>query len=74
MPGIRKVVKYMLDEKECIDYMRRKGLLKQDHHCCSDVCSKIMDISVRQGNFSVHIVTGIIQLDKGLFGHVQNCF
>ena len=44
MPGIRKVAKYMLDEKEWIDYMRRKRLLKQDHHCCGDVCSKVMDI------------------------------
>ena len=45
-PGIRKVAKYMLDERECIDYMRRKGLLKRDFHCYGDVCSKVMNGSL----------------------------
>ena len=40
------VAPLLSDINSCMRFLRQNNLLKQDHYCCNQPCSKVMDVSL----------------------------
>ena len=47
MANIFELSQYISNERTVIDFLRTQQILKNDYYCCNQVCSKVMDVSLK---------------------------
>ena len=73
MMNLLDVASLFTDVKKCITFLRGRNLLKQDHVCCNQNASKVMDISLTDREiFNAMYVMQEHQLETALTGLNQN--
>ena len=47
MANIFELSQYISNERTVIDFLRTQQILKNNYYCCNQVCSKVMDVSLK---------------------------